>query len=394
MAGDIENRLLTHLGCRRLPSIPKLPPGVSISFERVRIRGKRAFVSGHGPLAPDGTPTRPFGKVPSEVPLEAAQRSARLTGIGGDRRPEERDRGPRSHRRLGDRAAASLNADPSYTQTTLVLNPFSDLMIDVFGPDIGAHARTAIRRRSSPAQPATRRLGRGRAVVETRTRLLARHGERLEEPAIEDALARCYPRGSRTPGSTAGSGPNCDPSVMRISKWRTGRPARRGAFGAASRSLRRCTCWRCTSRRQARRCRACNGRHGRSPARSRAAPDGRSRRSTRTHPTQLERSPLLGAEVVLNTLHPALSSAGGLSTAASTDNHARRRKQLGRRSRRTVGNARPSESSPPSEPAVYDAAGRDCSRRSRTRPRGVFDERPAGGRGPWHSSRRRSRLLA
>ena len=37
-----------------------------------------------------------------------------------------------------------VNADPGYAQTTLVLNPFSDLMIDVFGPDIGAHARTAI----------------------------------------------------------------------------------------------------------------------------------------------------------------------------------------------------------------------------------------------------------
>ncbi len=63
-----------------LPSSPKLPPGVTISFEWVRIRGKRAFVSGHGPL-PDGTPTGPFGKVPSEVPLETAQESARLTAL-------------------------------------------------------------------------------------------------------------------------------------------------------------------------------------------------------------------------------------------------------------------------------------------------------------------------
>jgi enamine deaminase RidA (YjgF/YER057c/UK114 family) len=37
-----------------------------------------------------------------------------------------------------------VNTDPGYAQTTLVLNPFSDLIVDVFGPDIGAHARTAI----------------------------------------------------------------------------------------------------------------------------------------------------------------------------------------------------------------------------------------------------------
>jgi enamine deaminase RidA (YjgF/YER057c/UK114 family) len=37
-----------------------------------------------------------------------------------------------------------VNADPGYAQTTLVLNPFSDLILDVFGPEVGAHARTAV----------------------------------------------------------------------------------------------------------------------------------------------------------------------------------------------------------------------------------------------------------
>jgi enamine deaminase RidA (YjgF/YER057c/UK114 family) len=141
MAGDIENRL-HDLGLT-LPSSPKLPPWVSISFEWVRIGGKRAFVSGHGPLAPDGTPTGPFGKVPSEVPLEAAQESARLTALaviaGLKSAIGELDR-------IAGWATVSgfVNADPGYAQTTLVLNPFSDLILEVFGLDIGAHARTAI----------------------------------------------------------------------------------------------------------------------------------------------------------------------------------------------------------------------------------------------------------
>ena len=50
-------------------------------------------------------------------------------------------------------------------------------------------------------------------------------------------------------------------------------------------------------------------------------------------PRSSQRSPLLGAEVVLDTPQPALSSAGGLSTAASTDNH--ERQQLAGRSTRT-----------------------------------------------------------
>jgi enamine deaminase RidA (YjgF/YER057c/UK114 family) len=141
MADTIETRL-TDLGLT-LPAAPKLPPGVTISFEWVRIQGNRAFISGHGPLAPDGTPAGPFGKVPSEVPLDAAQESARLTALAvlaglkvaiGDL----------------DRIAAwgmvngFVNAEPGYEQTTLVLNPFSDLILELFGPDIGAHARTAI----------------------------------------------------------------------------------------------------------------------------------------------------------------------------------------------------------------------------------------------------------
>lgn len=141
MAGLIEHRL-DDLGLT-LPSSPKLPPGMTIPFEWVRIRGNRAFLSGHGPLAPDGTPTGPFGKVPSEVPLEAAQQSARLTALAVIA-------GLKSAIGDLDRIAGwatvngFVNADAGYGQTTLVLNPFSDLILDVFGPDIGAHARTAI----------------------------------------------------------------------------------------------------------------------------------------------------------------------------------------------------------------------------------------------------------
>ena len=38
----------------------------------------------------------------------------------------------------------NINADPGYAQTTLVPNPASELLVDLYGPEAGAHARTAI----------------------------------------------------------------------------------------------------------------------------------------------------------------------------------------------------------------------------------------------------------
>jgi enamine deaminase RidA (YjgF/YER057c/UK114 family) len=127
-----------------LPGELQLPPGVEMPFHWVRVRGDRVFVSGHGALAPDGTPAGPFGKVPSEVSLDDARGSARLAtlailsslkiALGGL-----------------DRVTAWLmvngfvNSDPGYPQTTLVLNPFSELILSLYGPEVGNHARTAIR---------------------------------------------------------------------------------------------------------------------------------------------------------------------------------------------------------------------------------------------------------
>jgi enamine deaminase RidA (YjgF/YER057c/UK114 family) len=137
----IEERL-TELGLA-LPGELQLPPGLKIPFEWVRVRGRRAFVSGHGALGGDGTPAGPFGTVPSEVSLEDAQTSARLAALAVLRALKTA---------LGDldRVTAWLtvsgfvNADPGYPHTTLVLNPFSELILDLYGPEAGAHARTAI----------------------------------------------------------------------------------------------------------------------------------------------------------------------------------------------------------------------------------------------------------
>src|SRR5262252_1405860 len=125
-----------------LPPEPKVPPDVTIPFRWARVRGQRVFLSGHGALSPDGAPLGPFGAVPSQVSLERAQTSARsalLAMLASLKRA------------IGDldKVAAWLtvngfvNADPGYAQTTLVMNPVSELILDLYGPDAGGHARIA-----------------------------------------------------------------------------------------------------------------------------------------------------------------------------------------------------------------------------------------------------------
>jgi enamine deaminase RidA (YjgF/YER057c/UK114 family) len=126
-----------------LPAPPQAPPGFTFSFAWTRVRGNRVYCAGHGPQAPDGSFPGPFGKVPTEVPLEAAQQAARQTALSmlGSLK-----------RALGDldRVTAWLmvygmvKAEPGYPQTTNAVNGFSDLILELYGPEVGEHARIAV----------------------------------------------------------------------------------------------------------------------------------------------------------------------------------------------------------------------------------------------------------
>src|SRR5438445_13616855 len=64
-----------------LPAPLVLPAGAQLPFPWVRVRGKRVFISGHGPQQPDGSLAGPFGKVGAEVSTEQAYESARLVAL-------------------------------------------------------------------------------------------------------------------------------------------------------------------------------------------------------------------------------------------------------------------------------------------------------------------------
>eukprot|EP01036_Dinobryon_divergens_P050583 gene50583-67733_t len=75
----IEHKLAA-LGLVLPPTITP-PPGVVLPFAFVRLLGRRAFVSGHGPLHADGNIATPLGKLGRELTVEQGYAAARLTAL-------------------------------------------------------------------------------------------------------------------------------------------------------------------------------------------------------------------------------------------------------------------------------------------------------------------------
>ena len=133
---------LTELGLV-LPAPPEPPPGFQFAFEWARIRGHHVYLSGHAAQHPDGAFAGPFGRVPTEVDVDDAIEAARATALSmlGS-----------LARALGDldrisawlTVSGAVNAEPGFPQTTVIMNGFSDVITQVFGPRVGGHARTAL----------------------------------------------------------------------------------------------------------------------------------------------------------------------------------------------------------------------------------------------------------
>lgn len=137
----IEARLET-LGLA-LPAPLTLPPGVSLPFPWVRVHGDRAYVSGHGPLNADGSLATPLGKVGGDVSLEQARQSARLTGLA-ILASLKRELGDLDRVAAWLRVFGMVNSAPGFRQQPAVINGFTELIVELYGPARGAHARSAV----------------------------------------------------------------------------------------------------------------------------------------------------------------------------------------------------------------------------------------------------------
>src|SRR5436305_9632569 len=118
--------------------LPPAPKPVATYTTAVRV-GDLLYVSGHGPLRPDGS--LHVGKVGADVDLPGGQAAARQTGLAILATV-------RSHLGSLDKVVrlvkvlGMVNSTPDFVDHPKVINGFSDLMVDVFG-EPGKAARSA-----------------------------------------------------------------------------------------------------------------------------------------------------------------------------------------------------------------------------------------------------------
>ena len=126
-----------------LPKPIKLPPGLTLPFNFINVRGDRALISGHPRQAADGTFDGPYGQVGKDLSLEEARDAAQ--GIALSVLSNLKDEiGELSRVKGWVRVFGMVNSYPGFTEQHLVINGFSDLIVKVFGAEKGKHARSAI----------------------------------------------------------------------------------------------------------------------------------------------------------------------------------------------------------------------------------------------------------
>lgn len=133
---------LAELGLT-LPAPVVIPSNLHLPFTMVNVRGGRAFVSGHPKHSSEGAIVGPFGQVGAELTTEQAQIAAHDIALSvlSNLKAEI---GELSRVAGWLRVFGMVNSAPGYDQQHLVINGFSDLIIDIFGPEVGRHARSAI----------------------------------------------------------------------------------------------------------------------------------------------------------------------------------------------------------------------------------------------------------
>jgi enamine deaminase RidA (YjgF/YER057c/UK114 family) len=138
---DIESRL-EALGLT-LPQPIQIPAGVTLPFSWVRVHGNRAYVSGHIALNDDGSIAQPLGKVGAELSVEEGYEAARRVALAMLSSLK---------RELGDldrvgtwlRTFGMVNAAPDFDRYPVVINGFSDLILELYGAERGDHSRSAV----------------------------------------------------------------------------------------------------------------------------------------------------------------------------------------------------------------------------------------------------------
>jgi enamine deaminase RidA (YjgF/YER057c/UK114 family) len=127
--------------------LPERPRTLGV-YRFVLVTGNTAYVSGHGPVGADGTAT--CGKLGDSLQKDAGYEAARRTGINMLTTLRQEFGSLDRIRRLV-KTVGFVNATADFKDHPAVINGFSELMRDVFGPEAGLGARSAMGVASLPA---------------------------------------------------------------------------------------------------------------------------------------------------------------------------------------------------------------------------------------------------
>jgi enamine deaminase RidA (YjgF/YER057c/UK114 family) len=120
-----------------LPPAPK-PVGV---YKPLLVVGNLLYVSGHGPLKPDGTLIT--GRLGADLELEEGKLAARQVGLAMIATIKTHYGELNRIKRLV-KAFGMVNCAPGFEKQPAVINGFSELMAEIFGEENGIGVRSAV----------------------------------------------------------------------------------------------------------------------------------------------------------------------------------------------------------------------------------------------------------
>ncbi len=120
-----------------------LPPAPALAglYKPILVVGNFLYVSGQGPLKADGTLMT--GRAGDDLDLEQAKLGARQVGLTMLSTIQTHFGSVDKIKRLV-KTLGMVNSTPDFGQQPLVINGFSELMAEIFGPDNGVGVRSAV----------------------------------------------------------------------------------------------------------------------------------------------------------------------------------------------------------------------------------------------------------
>lgn len=134
--GKLPSERIQELGLQ-LPPAPK-PAGL---YKPILVVDNFLYVSGQGPIKPDGSLM--IGRAGDDLTMEEAKLAARQVGLTMISTIQAHFGNIDNIQRLV-KVLGMVNCTPDFGKQPLVINGFSELMSDIFGPENGVGVRSAV----------------------------------------------------------------------------------------------------------------------------------------------------------------------------------------------------------------------------------------------------------